>query len=377
MRRLGRVFGAVVAVSFVGVVTVPGGAAADDDHHGAVKVLLDGLNSPKGLALNTERNLVVGQGAFGPPSPALLYILHGPDRGNAFEVTAPANLIDVAISPLDGTGWGIGNGLLLHQLADGTVVTVLDIGAYQAGDPDPVDQDGDPGESNPYGLTIAWNGDALFTDAANNDLVRVTPDGVATTVARFDLEVVSTDHLGDPTLPPEMTAEAVPTTVTLGPDGWIYVGELKGFPFRPGSSNIWRIKPWADGAWCSVTTPDPSCRLYSTGFTAIQDLAFNRQNGKMYVYELAEDGVLAFEAGLPGENGEPPTGPMPPAVLLEVWRRWHDDDADRRGDGHCDKGRELAAGQLFEPGGVVVDRRGQVFVTDGVFSGGRLLKVLK
>ena len=81
---------------------------------------------------------------------------------------------------------------------------------------------------------------------------------------------------GPPDFPGEPThnAEAVPTTVTIGPDGAIYVGELKGFPFRPGSSNIWRIKPNADGAWCSVNAPDPTrkCSLWKTGFTAVQDI---------------------------------------------------------------------------------------------------------
>ena len=51
----------------------------------------------------------------------------------------------------------------------------------------------------------------------------------------LDLETISTDHLPPEFgLPPEITAEAVPTSVAIGKDGAIYVGELKGFPFRPG-----------------------------------------------------------------------------------------------------------------------------------------------
>ena len=107
----------------------------------------------------------------------------------------------------------------------------------------------------------------------------------------FDLQSVATDHLpadfpGGP-LPPALDAESVPTTVTIGPDGAIYVGELKGFPFRPGTSNIWRIKPGAEGAWCSVNEPDPThmCSLYSDGYTAIQDIAFDKRSGQLYVYD--------------------------------------------------------------------------------------------
>lgn len=386
MKRARSVLGAVGAVSMLVVAGTPIGASADDGHDGrddgsSVKVLVDGLSSPKGLALNLQRDLVIAQGAFGPPGPVLVHVLRGPQKGSTIAVTGPANLIDVAISPLDGTGWAITSGQrhLVHQLADGTVVDVLDIPAYQALDPDPTDQDVPPfpTESNPYGLTIGRDGNALFTDAANNDLVRVTPGGAAHTVARFDLQTISTDHLppdfpGGP-LPPTLTAEAVPTTVTVGPDGALYVGELKGFPFRPGSSNIWRIEPGAQDATCSANGPDPthSCTLFQTGFTAIQDIAFNQRNGKLYVYELAADGVLAFEEGLA------PGGAFPPAVLLEVKSRTHGDDERDRHDGDHDRRTELAAGQLSQPGGVVVDKNGKVYVTDGVFTTGRLLRVVR
>jgi hypothetical protein len=286
----------------------------------------------------------------------LLYHLFGPDKGTAEPVSDPFNLMDIAISPLDGTGWGIGSDLVLyHQLADGTVVPVRDIAAYQAGDPDPADQEDNPTESNPYGLTVMKNGDALVADAAGNDLIRVTPGGDAFTVARFDIETISTDHLGPEfgPLPPTIDAEAVPTSVAIGPDGAIYVGELKGFPFRPGTSRVWRIDADAEGALCSATTPDDDCGTYKKRLTAIQDITFGH-GGKLYVYELAEDGVLAFEAGFE-------TGEFPPAVLLEI-------------KGH--HRREIAKGKLSQPGGVA-SRHGKVYVTDGIMgeSTGRLLRV--
>ena len=51
---------------------------------------------------------------------------------------------------------------------------------------------------------------------------------------------------------------------------------------------------------------------------------------------------------------------FPPAVLLEV-------------KGH--RTRELARGKLSQPGGVAVSRDGTVFVTDGMFGNGRLLRL--
>ena len=176
---------------------------------------------------------------------------------------------------------------------------------------------------------------------------------MATTVARFDVEATPTDHVGDPTLPSMIDAEAVPTTVTFGPGGDIYVGELKGFPFRPGTSHVWRIDADAQGALCSVNTPDPSCSVHAAGLTAIQDIAFHPNGSRLYVLELAADGVLAFEAGFE-------TGEFPPAVLLEL-----------RGS----RTRELAAGQLSEPGGIAVHSSGNIYVTDGIFTGGRLVRI--
>lgn len=367
MRRIRKIVGIGSALALLSLLAVPSNALAGDDdgHHSSARVLLADLSSPKGLGVNGDRNLVIGQGAFGAPGPVLVYQVRGPGKGTAVPITDPFALIDIAISPKDDTGWAIGGDAhLYHRLADGSIVDVLDIPGYQLTDPDPVDHDDPPNptESNPYGLTIARNGDALVADAAGDDLLRVTPDGVAITVARFDLEAINTDHLppdfpGGP-LPPTFDAEPVPTTVAIGPDGAIYVGELKGFPFRPGTSNIWRIKPGAEGAWCSVNTPDPTgkCRLYSTGYTAIQDIAFDRSSGRLYVYELAADGVFAFEEGFA-------SGEFPPAVLLEVKHGRH---GDRR--------TELAAGELSQPGGVVVTN-GKVYVTDGVFTSGRLLRV--
>jgi hypothetical protein len=339
-------------------------------NQGRAEVLLEGLSSPKGLSLNAQRELIVAQGAFGPPGPVLAYATRGRDRGTALPVTDPFALIDVAISPLDGSGWALAasgpNGEVhVFQSVEGVIVDVADITTYQASDPDPVDRDVPPNpiESNPYGLAVLPDGDALVADAAGNDILRVSPDGSVTTVARLDVEEVATDLVPPGTfpfpLPPIMESEAVPTSVTIGRDGAIYVGELKGVPFRPGSSNIWRIEPDAENAWCSTDEPDPtgSCTLYAAGFTAIQDIAFDRNSGRLYVLELAAEGVIAFEAGFV-------TGEFPPAVLLEV----------KRGARGNNARSELAPGTLSQPGGVVV-LQGQVYVTDGIFTSGRLLHV--
>ena len=138
---------AACGISVVLVAAMAPAAAAAGGKGSTLEVLLDeGLSSPKGLAVTQDRDLAIGQGAFGAPGPALVYDLRGKGAGSIYPVTDPTmplNLIDVAVSPKDGTGWGIqageNGGTLIHQLADGTIVDVLDIPAYQATDPDPVD----------------------------------------------------------------------------------------------------------------------------------------------------------------------------------------------------------------------------------------------
>jgi hypothetical protein len=347
--RLRRIVGASVvgAAMLVGSVVTSGVASAQI----GFDVLLSGLSSPKGVALSLSGNPIIGQGAFGPPGPVLLYKLLGRNAGSTVELTDPLNVVDVAMAS-DGSLWWIGGDLVLYrQDPGGAVHTVLDIPAYQATDPDPFDVEDNPTESNPYGLAVLPSGDALVADAASNDLLRVTPGGATTTVARLDVEAVSTDHLPPGPWPPTIDAESVPTSVTLGPDGWAYVAELKGFPFRPGSSNVWRIDPNAEGAICSVDTADPHCSVYATGLTAIQDIAFHNRTSVLFVYELAADGVLPFEEGFE-------TGVFPPAVLLKMKNN---------------RSIEIAAGLLSEPGGIAVRGDGTVLVTDGVFSTGRLV----
>jgi hypothetical protein len=213
MKRV-RAFVALSSVAALGV----GLTGGDVVEAAPATVLLDGLSSPKGIDVDAFSAVIVSQGAFGPPGPVLV-LLAGEDE--PFPVTDPVNLTDVAISDYDGSGWGIGPDpeaanpeeahiLLLRQdPATGEVTTMLDITEYQMDDPDPFDQEGLPTESNPYGLTIDHNGDALVVDAAGNDLIRVPVHGAPSTVARFDVEEVSTSHLPPdagfpPTLRPDV-----------------------------------------------------------------------------------------------------------------------------------------------------------------------------
>jgi len=232
----------------------------------------------------------------------------------------------------------------------GTLRRIANLGAYAAAHPDPNDLENNPSDSNPYGLASLGDGSVLVADAAANAVRRVWLSGRIQTVAQLPVQTISTASVGDPNLPPTLPAEAVPTSVTVGPDSAWYVAELKGFPFTPGTSRIRRIKAGTHDAVCGASS---RCKIYKKGFTSIIDLTFD--GSTLYVLELAKDGVLALEGG-------DPTSP-PPGVLLKLSHG---------------KRTEVAAGQITLPGGVATNSNGHgVFVTDFqlVPQAGRLLKI--
>ena len=221
-------------------------------------------------------------------------------------------------------------------------------------DPDLTDLDQPPNatESNPYGLALLSRGRALVSDAAGNDLLLVKPDGHVQTVARFPNEVISTDFLppsfGVPT-GKMFPAEAVPTSVAVGPDGYWYVGELKGFPFTPGTSRIWRVAPWARDVTCDPTATSGPCTLFMDGFTSIVGLTWHGKS--LYVVEIVKSGVANLFAGVDSVG-----------ALIKV-----------RGGVKT----ELVPGRLTVPGGVAVARNGTIYVTNKSVSvgGGEVLRI--
>lgn len=157
-------------------------------------------------------------------------------------------------------------------------------------------------ESNPFDVHALGGEAAVVADAAANDLLWVDDEGNIELLAIFPSSLISTVSLkqvlgcgSSPpvcTLPDVMPAEAVPTSVALGPDGYYYVGELRGFPGPLNQSRIWRVAPWASGADCGAST---DCELvFDGGFTSIIDLAFGPE-GLLYVVEFDENGWFTAE----------------------------------------------------------------------------------
>ena len=170
---------------------------------------------------------------------------------------------------------GIRLGTLVRVPFTGQWDYVVDLAAHEAA----ANPDGGAIDSNPYSVRILRDR-ALIADAGANALLSVGLDARVSTLATFPSRSV--------TAPDGSTVQmqAVPTVVTDGPDGFLYVAELTGFPFPVGGARVYRLSR-VGGA--------PS--VYASGFTNIIDIAFDA-SGDMWVLEHDADGLLG-----PGQNG--------------------------------------------------------------------------
>jgi hypothetical protein len=354
----------VVAAVTIGALIV--GAPSTAVGASSLVPVVEGLNGPRGVAVGPAGRVVYAE-SDGSFSQLITKGRHAGSVTQLGKVSADfAPAVDVG-----GRGQtfiltafgepGTGAATLYRWTPGRGVRAVADIAAYQQTDPDPYDLEGDAQESNPFGVAALPDGSALVADAAGNDLLRVYPSGRIVTVARLKPRVVNVpeelpdEFQGEP-LPPAGTplpSEAVATSVTVGADGYWYVGELRGFPATPGTSQVWRIAPGSVNAVCDPEAPNTgACRRYADGFTSIVDLGAGR-DGSIYVVELVKRSWLQWELGLV----DPPVGGLfriPPGGGSPV---------------------ELAAGELVLPGGVDVGKDGVVYVTWPIFGEGMLARV--
>ncbi|QIX27910.1 ScyD/ScyE family protein [Nocardioides sp. JQ2195] len=262
---------------------------------------------------------------------------------------------------LTGAGEGAGSATLYRLMGD-DLTPVADIGAYQVTDPDPNDLEDFPEDSNPYGVVALRDGTVLVADAAANELLRVWPDGTIRTVARVKPRTVAvpdglpaTDPEGNP-LPPagtQIPSEAVTTSVTVGSDGYWYVGELRGFPATPGTSQIWRIRPGTLDATCDPEAPDQGdCTRYADGLTSIVDLSADR-HGHIYATSLSKMSWLAMELEVPGSEV---------GAIIELSHGGQ-------------QSREIAEDKVILPGGTDVASNGDLYLTGPIFGPGALMKI--
>jgi glucose/arabinose dehydrogenase len=136
------------------------------------------------------------------------------------------------------------------------------------------DPDGQGKDSDPYGIAYLGHGAFAVADAAADDILEVAADGTVSVIA-----ILPNNSVG---------AQAVPTSLTIGPDGAIYVGELGGEEHGgtpAGGARVWRIDRHTH-----------ALSEYATGFTHITGIAFG-PDGSLYVTELTRDPTFQNPAG--------------------------------------------------------------------------------
>jgi hypothetical protein len=209
-------------------------------------------------------------------------------KGNTYDVLLQDGTIDKSgVNSLGPDGATAGD-LISTPPGKAKPAVLFNFAAFEAArNPDhgagPGAKFGDPPiDSDPYGF-VAYRGGFAVVDAAGNDLLWVRAGGKVSVLAVFPTQTVALTPtvaaaIGAPKTMRSIAVQSVPTCVTVGPDGALYVGELTGAPFAPGSARVWRI---AQGKKPTV---------YASGFTTISDIAFDGKN--LLVLEMAAKGLL-------------------------------------------------------------------------------------
>jgi hypothetical protein len=306
-RRLLRVL--VVLAALAATIAAVGASSA-----GALTItpVASGLDNPRGMAFGPNGALYVaeaGQGGtdfcfdhagFGHAcagmSGAVTRIWRGNQERILTQLPSLAGDNGAALGPNDvspqGTGslyvtLGLGDnpalrasfpdwaqlfGWLIKGNTSGNWKPVADISAFEAANNPDAGQPGTEVDSDPYAVA-ALPGAQVVADAGGNDLLRVDRNGDTSLLAVFPIRFVP---FGGGMFPMQF----VPTSIAVGPDGALYVGQLTGFPFPPGAANVYRI------------VPGQQPTVYASGFTNIIDLAFGR-DGRLYVAEISHFGLLS------------------------------------------------------------------------------------
>jgi hypothetical protein len=337
-----------------------------------VEVIASGLDNPRGIAFSPDGRLYVAEAGRGGSGNCIRIgdgqmACYGETGAvtliDPLGVNAPERVVTGLPSIAPAGGFGAGGPVDISFLGSGNAQVVLGLGAeatardtlggkgsllgrvlqvnaaggWKAGaDIAAFEELNNPvpptADSNPYGIA-ALPSRHIVADAGANAIFEVRTNGQIRTLATFPARMVAAPpFLG---LPPgsNIPMQAVPTTVVQGPDGWLYVGQLTGFPFPVGGANIYRV-PSQGG------TPE----VAATGFTNIIDMAFDRY-GTLYVLQIGN--------GLAAPGGPPLSAP---GKLIRV---------------NPGGTQTVIYANLFYPGGLAIGPDGAAYVTNfGIVPGG-------
>jgi sugar lactone lactonase YvrE len=309
---------------------------ASADHH----ILADNLTSPLGFAVADDGTLVVAEAFAGlltqiDPDGTRTELASAPPGSGTAGVALTSNgsiYYTLTLPPEQG---GAPESALARVNRDGSTEVLASLSDFEAANNPDADNEygvledgkcynrllkyqeyiGGPVrskgvvESNPYAVADEGYGSAIVADAAGNSIVRVS-SGKASTVAvlpainqKLDkptmrklkrqvnrrLEKAGQDPIArdyfDVCIGEKFASNPVPTDVEYGPDGYLYVSTLPGFPELPGYARVFKVDP-GSGA----------LRTVARGLTGATDLAV-ADDGTIHVNELFAFQVSTISPG--------------------------------------------------------------------------------
>jgi sugar lactone lactonase YvrE len=294
-----------------------------------VRVVADHLDNPRGLFADSTGTLWVAEAGRGGQACAMSHavcygltgaivrVRHG--RATTFSTGLASIHTDLGTLGVDDVSVAPNGSVFTAMISDDTLLTKRIKRTTLRGELGELLRFGAHGQprseatvarlrgpySHPYGV-LALRDRELVTDSEQNTLIEVRGHR-AQVIFHFPAGYNS--------------ADSVPTSLAMGPDGAVYIGELSGFEAGAGHARIWKM------------IPGQPPQVWATGFSAIVGLAFG-PDGSLYVCEFSRN----FPAG------------------------------DRHGDvvrvAPDGSRTTLGAGQLFRPGGIAVARNGNVYVSN-------------
>ncbi len=277
-----------------------------------VTIVASGLNNPRGLSFGPDGALYVAEAGSGGPDCVsggeqgqicvgmtgsisrirrghVTRVVHGLVSGASADGSAAEGAVAVSLH---------GRGGMFVQFGGNTLG--IPVGQFNAPDAAALRaQFGQTAQANPSGhlRTLAGVGDfdyrwsaahrdlnPQFPDSNPNDILAVAGKRYVVDAGANTLDEVAANGrirvLTYFPVPDGAPSDSVPTCVAQGPDGALYVGELLGGYFAPGTARVWRV------------VPGRAPRVWRSGFSAINGCGFDRA-GNFYATEFQSGGLAA------------------------------------------------------------------------------------